>query len=164
MRKFNLTTYIKQRLHESFRNQEEIDSILDKINQFGYDGISRAEKRRLKRLTADDPENVELLPNERPIEDRAELVANSSMGRYIPMFVCSHKLREEGWDWSGVNPQDLATIKEGPDGEFYWEAWDDIMNDLKITINGEPYQLVQNEDLWAVPMDIEPDEFEEWLI
>lgn len=69
-------------------------------------------------------------------------------GIYVPReFVLGHNMS----DW-GVSNENMMIILAGPDGEYYWEAWDEILNDAKIIIDGEEWRLAQDGDLFAVRM------------
>lgn len=55
----------------------------------------------------------------------------------------------------------VSIIREGPDdpdNDFYWEAWDELMSRVSITIEGVKYSLHQDDDLWLVPEDYDWDE------
>lgn len=62
------------------------------------------------------------------------------------------------------NVIDLTLAKDdiisGPDHEFYWDSWDDIINNCHIIDNGEKYRIYQNGDIWLIPEDMEiPEDF-----
>jgi hypothetical protein len=46
---------------------------------------------------------------------------------------------------------DFETIKRGPDDEYYWEAWDNVLNNAKVKdVKGNPGTLYQDDDLWFI--------------
>ena len=75
-----------------------------------------------------------------------------SYGVYIPQYFC-RDLRPEV-----IAAQDEATreaiaecaAEDSQDGEFYWEAWDDVLNGFEY----EGKRLHQNGDLWAYDVGI----------
>ena len=75
---------------------------------------------------------------------QAVLFASDAMGIYIPQhFAESHSSDY----WQGMSSEDLAILLDGPDHEFYWDAWDSILNNAE-TIDGGI--LHQDGDLWVV--------------
>ena len=98
------------------------------------------------------------------IED-VVLLADSHHGVYRPQLVVQQYLDHPMWDWSKVSKEDIDAVLAGPDNEWYWEAWDDIMCEVKVVDEeGTVYRLMYNEDLWLVPEDIEQEELENWII
>lgn len=65
-----------------------------------------------------------------------------------------------------ASQEDLDILESGPDHEYYWDAWSDVLdNALVVDDRGREYRLDQTEhgDLFAIPRDwewIESDE--EW--
>jgi hypothetical protein len=54
-------------------------------------------------------------------------------------------------DWKGIKPEDLGILKAGPEHEFYWEAWDDVLQSAYFTDDvGRVWGLEQDSDLFAV--------------
>jgi hypothetical protein len=74
-----------------------------------------------------------------------ELLISDSQGIYIPK---NFALYEE--DMDGVSQEDMDILKSGPDHEWYWEAWDEVLANATKTINGKVWRLYQDGDLWAV--------------
>lgn len=119
------------------------------------------------------------------IEEKAILICDSHHGVHIPHLVVeefapygfscpqlfNHQVitghldgyRRFTFDWSDVSKESVKTLLNGCDEEFYWEAWEDVLNNLKIEIDGEEYHMIENEDVWLVPDEC-MDELEEWLI
>ena len=99
------------------------------------------------------------------IEDKLILIAVSRLGVYAPQIVTQGNLENPAWDWSEVSQEDIDCLLKGPeDNEWYFEAWENAMNNIKIEHDGYHYQLMNNEDLWAVRTDASEDELEEWMI
>jgi hypothetical protein len=56
----------------------------------------------------------------------------------------------------GVTAEDKATLLQGPDAEFYWEAWDNVLANAVVTDeNGIEYTVYQESDCWLVPKGME---------
>jgi len=98
------------------------------------------------------------------IED-VVLLADSHHGVYIPQLVVQQYLEHPMWDWSKVSKEDIDSVLAGPDNEWYWEAWENIENEVKVVDEeGTEYMMMYNEDLWLVPVDISEEEIEQWII
>ena len=80
---------------------------------------------------------------------------SDSRGIYIPRdFARSFADRAKSVD--GVSAEDWAILEAGPDHEFYWETWDDVLSDAIITDeNGIMYHVHQDGDCWLVPKGME---------
>ena len=83
------------------------------------------------------------------------LLLSDARGIYIPRdFV-------EGFDltkWQGITPEDAETLKN-PDDEWYWEAWQNVLNSARYThTDGRVFSLYQDGDLWAICYDKMTDE------
>ena len=82
---------------------------------------------------------------------RAELFADSARGIYIPQHFAEAIKREYV---SGVSSDDWETLEAGPDAEWYWECWHDVLDRAEIhhPTLGTCY-LWQDGDLWIIPRD-----------
>ena len=88
---------------------------------------------------------------------QSQLYADSSHGIYIPRLFAESVNRDV---LSGVNAADMATLESGPDTEWYWEVWESILDNARLTdSNGQVWTLYQDGDLWLVPADWTPDEW-----
>ena len=81
--------------------------------------------------------------------ENAELFCDSASGIYIPQRFAKEVKRSI---LSGVSDKDLAILEAGPDGEWYWDAWNDVLDNamLEHPTYGE-CRLYQDGDLWVVP-------------
>lgn len=81
------------------------------------------------------------------------LIISDVHGVYIPQkFAKSFKFEE--LDLSEAFRSDYAALVAGPDFEWYWDAWDAILNNAVIRDpNNKKYQLHQDGDLWALPVE-----------
>lgn len=76
-----------------------------------------------------------------------ELLLSDSRGVYIPRdFVNEFDLTK----FEGINPDDVTTIKSGPDHEWYWESWEMILQNSEYREDGYTWRLHQDGDLWLV--------------
>lgn len=88
-----------------------------------------------------------------------DLLIDSNRGIYVPQsFATMYDFRLWGFD---DLDEDIALLMKGPDDEFYWEAWETVLNNAKRTDdNGMVWRLNQDEhgDLWDVPDDFQYDD------
>ena len=75
--------------------------------------------------------------------ENAILLLDGNRGIYIPKIFaeCFPLLL------SDEQKADLSN----PDNEFYWETWEDVIDNIKIPFQDKMYYLYQSGDLWAVP-------------
>lgn len=79
----------------------------------------------------------------------ATLLVDAAHGIYVPQYFAQTTPRDL---LSGVSEQDWLILEAGPDHEWYWEAWDDVLSNAVITDDdGTVYYLYQDGDLWLVP-------------
>ena len=82
------------------------------------------------------------------------LLLSDAGGVYIPRDFVTDEYNEIAQDhctaW-GIKPKDAEILAAGPDHEFYWDAWDDVLNYAEFTDeNGNKYTLHQDGDLWGI--------------
>lgn len=57
---------------------------------------------------------------------------------------------------SGVSDEDWQTLEAGPDEEWYWEAWENVLRDAVVTDeHGVKYRVHQDGDCWLIPEGME---------
>lgn len=91
--------------------------------------------------------------NQSNFNENAILVADSHHGIYIPKLVAEEIItgylkvkNKEDILW------ELSELGD-PENENYWEAWEDLMNQVILTgLKGKEYYLYQDEDVWAIPV------------
>lgn len=100
------------------------------------------------------------------IAEYAVLLVDSHHGQYIPQIVAEMYCQELNWDWSEVSKEDIQSLLNGVEDENYWEAWCQALDNVRFEVDGVRYQLFQNEDLWAIPLEIEftEDDWADWII
>jgi hypothetical protein len=90
----------------------------------------------------------------RPAE--MHLFADSSRGAYIPQFFAESVDRSIV---SGIDFGDLADLEKGPDLEYYWDTWRDVLDKAIIAgHDGKVYTLWQDGDLWLIENGAEYDD------
>ena len=83
------------------------------------------------------------------------LILSDSHGQYIPQLFCAD-LTQADAEAMGIDPQDVKDCQLGPDNEFYWEAWQSILDAAESTdSHGIKWRLEQNGDLWEIRADAE---------
>jgi hypothetical protein len=74
---------------------------------------------------------------------------DSARGVYLPQsFAICYD--HETW---GISPDDHAILLEGPEAEYYWEAWESVLNNARfVNALGQTYYLWLGEcgDLFSV--------------
>lgn len=77
-----------------------------------------------------------------------ELLLSDRRGVFIPRDFAEfdHSIRSFNID---PDDEDLQILREGPDHEHYWDAWDSVMSRAKFTDSkGNEWHLYQDGDLW----------------
>lgn len=87
-----------------------------------------------------------------------EILLSDSHGIYVPQTFCEYYDGVAGWE--GIDEEDKNAClggPEGPAGEWYWEAWDAILNNARFVdpVTGDVWYLYQDGDLFAIRADIE---------
>ena len=83
-------------------------------------------------------------------KDSIELLVSDSAGVYIPQSFI------DGFDYRnwGIDIDDVKVILDGPDNEFYWDSWENVLNNAKfVDKDGNEWTLMHDGDLWAVRHD-----------
>jgi len=90
-----------------------------------------------------------------------QLLVNDSHGVYVPIVFAQSYDRKE---W-GLTKTDLIPLKKGPEHEWYWEAWDSVLNKAEHKDkDGNVWTLHQDGDLWAVcPELMTNEEYEDFF-
>lgn len=81
--------------------------------------------------------------------EQAILIVDSANGVYIPQ-IFAERYEKEILNQFGLNT--LAELQNDPrEYEFYWDAWNEVLDNFTLTQDGKTYILIQDEDLWLVP-------------
>lgn len=82
------------------------------------------------------------------------LMCSDSYGIYCPQKVVEEI--EGIWD---LDPEDAIVIAQGPEHEWYWEAWTSVLDDATYTDSkGFTWRLHQDGDVWAYCPELMSDE------
>ncbi len=82
-----------------------------------------------------------------------QILVSDHHGIYVPQVF------SERFNWSGISVDDLKTIEEGPEADYYWDAWSDILNDaFHNDKDGNTWRLYQDGDLFAYCEQLMDDE------
>ena len=94
----------------------------------------------------------------RTITPQPCLVLDGAHGIYIPQLWCSD-ITEEECPTLHIQWSDVQCCQSGPDEEWYWEAWQSILDTCHMTDGaGTTWRLHQDGDLWEVPDGFEWEE------
>lgn len=90
-----------------------------------------------------------------------ELLVNDAHGIYIAQSFCqAYSAYITNMD---KVKEDFDICLDGPDNEYYWDAWENLLNNIEFTNdNGDKYtigNLGENGDLWAIPEGYEYPEY-----
>jgi len=66
------------------------------------------------------------------------------------VYILSNFIKEfEGW--TGISDEDREILAAGPEHEWYWEAWDDVLDSARcVDKEGKEWCLHQEDDLFAI--------------
>lgn len=79
------------------------------------------------------------------------LVLLGAHGVYIPQLWCDGMDKADA-ERIGVSWDDVETCLAGPDTEWYWDAWQSILDSASmVDQHGIQWTLHQDGDLWEVP-------------
>jgi len=76
------------------------------------------------------------------------IILSDNLGVYIPQnFVECFDVTLWGFD---LDDEDIATLRNGPEDEWYWDAWNNVLARAESTdSNGDVWMLSQDGDLFA---------------
>ena len=84
------------------------------------------------------------------INETVLILCDSAHGQYIPQIMIE-RLLDAGW--KGISEEDAQTLRNGPGEEWYWEAWENVLNNATLELDGITWTLWQDGDLFAVAFD-----------
>ena len=81
-----------------------------------------------------------------------ECIVDGSHGVFVPKVFAQTINREL---LSGVSGETLDYLakEESLEDDGFWDAWDSVLNNARITHNGKIYHLHQDGDLFAIDWD-----------
>lgn len=93
----------------------------------------------------------------------AHLLVSDNHGQYIPQQFVRHFLEYITNSFLLVQPNgdfiptsifsDLEVVDKGPEQEWYWDAWNNVLDKVRLYYKGTTYHLYQDGDLWAIPVN-----------
>jgi hypothetical protein len=86
------------------------------------------------------------------IPENAILYADSARGIYIPQHFAESVVRS---CVCGVDAEQWHILESGPDHEFYFDVWCEVIDSARITDpkSGVAYSIWQDGDMWLIPME-----------
>jgi hypothetical protein len=102
-------------------------------------------------------EEIEKLHDE--VQRKTKCLIPDRVGRYIPQRFME-QYEDDIVNREELSDEDIETVLEGPDAEWYWQAWDSLLMSLKIELNGSEYEIFQNQDLYAIEPDLSDEAFD----
>ena len=85
-------------------------------------------------------------------------------GQYIPRDFASSFV-DRAKHVSGVDAETWATLEAGPDAEWYWEAWQDVLDNAEITDeHGTQFTVYQDGACWLIPVGMEWSDVDEFFV
>jgi hypothetical protein len=85
------------------------------------------------------------------LPETAVLLISDQWGIYIPQRFAELEF-ESPLDIVS-NADEFAILEDGPDHEWYWEAWETVLRTcIMRDRDGLDYYLYQDGDLWAIPV------------
>ena len=86
--------------------------------------------------------------------DWIEVVVDGGYGVYAPqVFIEKYQSRLHG-----VDVDDIISLLNGPEDEWYWEAWENVLdNGVLEDDDGNKWRIYQDQDIFIIRHDV-PDE------
>jgi len=80
---------------------------------------------------------------------------SDSRGIYIPRDF-ARSFADRAKSVVGVDDEDWAILEEGPDHDWYWDAWTEVLDRATVTDeNGVEFTVYQDGDCWLIPRGME---------
>lgn len=80
------------------------------------------------------------------MSDNIHCIIDGALGIYVPQKFAQN-FDMPAW---GVSVENAEILRVGPDHEFYWDTWDDVLRDASLTDpSGQVWELTQDSDLFA---------------
>lgn len=87
------------------------------------------------------------------------LLLDDCRGIYIPRdFVEGFRINEDQAPTWKVEDLEAIEICKDPEHEYYWDAWQDILDNATFTENGNTWCLYQDGAVWALCPELMDDE------
>lgn len=83
------------------------------------------------------------------------ILVGDSYGIYVPQTFCRDMVDE----WNGVPDESVETCRLGPDEDWYWDAWTEVLDRAQYKDqHGNVWHLYQDGDLFAYCRELMTDE------
>ena len=91
---------------------------------------------------------------------------DGARGIYIPQnFAERMNTEARALHVTGVSATDWAVLEAGPDHEWYWDTWADVLDNARVIDElGTVCHVYQDGDVWLVPCGMEWDDEREWFV
>ena len=101
----------------------------------------------------------------RTIQPEPLLWLRDDRGIYIPRDF-ANSFANRGACVQGVSQEQWEILEAGPDHEWYWEVWNEVEQDAKITDieTGVVYSVYQDGDCWLIPEGMEWSDNDEFFV
>jgi hypothetical protein len=64
----------------------------------------------------------------------------------------------------GVTDEQWAILEQGPDAEFYWDVWTEVLDNATVTDGKTVCRLYQDGALWLIPEGMEWSDENEFFV
>lgn len=83
--------------------------------------------------------------------NKVTLLVNGAHGQYVPqVFVEQYDLSPLETGWVNVDPENVKILREGPEHQEYWNAWEAVCDTARFYDGEREFTLYQDGDLWAL--------------
>lgn len=90
------------------------------------------------------------------LKNEVVLLLDGVRGCNLPQDFIAETEGVQGWTYN-VSTEDIETLKAGPDEEWYWEAWNNVLDNAYFTYidgtKGILYISEEYSDLFIIPED-----------
>ena len=75
---------------------------------------------------------------------------DANRGIYIPRIFAQ---RYGSACIKGITKIDIDILLQGPDNDYYFDIWDEVVNEVEFLFDGQLCTLFEDGDLFAVPVN-----------
>lgn len=83
-------------------------------------------------------------------EENKFCLIDANRGIYIPKIFAQ---RYTQYCVNGICQEQIDILLSGPDHDEYWNAWEEVVNEVEFLFDGTLCTLYENNDLFAVPVN-----------
>ncbi len=92
------------------------------------------------------------MKNQKLNTDETILLVDSHHGTYTPLIFANNFGENIVEGKPSEDDYECLLVHEN---EWYWETWEQVLNNVIIEIDGRRYYLHHDEDLWAIPEEMD---------